>query len=190
MTFRSPIDLGIAQVPDGIPDELFPIFNGIYVALHNLQQALGDYTGVNFADVNYLIENALGASSTLLVGNMQILRVPNLIAMNAGIFANLNVSGGILSAQKAIASGLAGRAHGFTLNTTTAPGQVQILVLQSGYNPTFAGLTVSQTYYLSTVTPGGIQGTKPVAVGTIAQEVGIALSATEIAVQISTPIVN
>lgn len=190
MPFRSPIDLGIAQVPDGIPDELFPIFNGIYIALHNLQQSLGDYTGVNFADVNYLIENALGPDSTILIGNMQILRAPSMLAIGAGLFVNLVNNSGVLSAQKAQANALATRAHAFSLNTTTAAGQPQILVLNSGYNPTFAALTVAQTYYLSTVTPGGIQNTKPVAVGTIAQEVGFALSSTEVMVRLSTPILN
>lgn len=55
---------------------------------------------------------------------------------------------------------------------------------------TSGGLVRGTVYYLSTQTPGNITATKPTSDGTFATALGVAMSATDLMVQISSPTDN
>lgn len=185
--FSSTLDLGLAKTPYGIPEELYPEFEKIYNAIRILQQAIGDSTGTGILDpANYLTISPVFADS-IQVQRMQAIIVTASEAIAARDFCNLHSSSG-LKVRRANASAIATRAWGWAPNAI-ANGSPGIIYLFSGYQGG-GGITLGSTYYLSASTPGGITTTAPVASGTIKQEVGLALSATELLVRLSTPIVN
>lgn len=187
---RNVINLQLPLVPDGIPDDLVPAFTSIYNALRALQQAMGDLTGANFGDPNYLIENTLGTGQTYQIANMKMLRVACNGAIGLARLVQLfDSGGGVIQCRLSDASaGVARRVHGITINATTAAGQVSLVACFEAYSASFAGLTPGATYYLSTTTPGGISTIRTVAAGTLEQEVGFALSGTELIFHAATPI--
>lgn len=104
-------------------------------------------------------------------------------ALSAGDFVNLFDDGGAPKLRKADAGGIATRAHGF-VKSAAADGD-SVKFYESGPSVGFAGLTVGAVYYLSDATAGEIVDTAPTTAGHIAQVVGVAVSATEIQVDIS-----
>jgi hypothetical protein len=187
---RNVINLQLPLVPDGIPDDFVPAFTNVYNALRALQQAMGDYSGANFADPSYLIENPLLPSQTYQVANSKMLRIPANGAIGiARLVQIFDSGGGVMQCRLADGSaGVARRVHGITINATTGAGQIALIACFEAYSPNFVGLTPGATYYLSITTPGGISTARPVAVGTLEQEVGFALSGTELIFHAGTPI--
>lgn len=187
--FRSPINLNIPETPVGIPDEWQPVISGIYNALRALQNSIGGLTGASYeTDTTFFHSMEPSFAESIQVANMSLIRVEATVNILAGEMVNLFLSGGVLKARHARATGIATRAWGWAKESVTAGNQMMV-ALQFGHNGSFGGLTIGATYYLSEITPGGISTAKPVALGRIIQEVGIALSATELLVRMSTPIV-
>jgi hypothetical protein len=185
--FSSPIDLGIPGTPVGVPEEYQQTIQQIFDALRLLQQKLGDYAGLGVLDPTNYLTLAVKMSDSIQVQRMQSIIVTASASINAKDFINLYSSTGI-KARQADASAIGKRAWGWAPDAI-GNGSQGIVHLLSGYQ-SGAGLTEGSVYYLSSTTPGGITTTAPSASGTIKQEIGLALSTTELLVRLSTPIIN
>ena len=104
-------------------------------------------------------------------------------ALSAGDFVNVFADSGTPKLRRADAGSIATRAHGF-VKTAAAVGET-VKFYESGPAAGFTDLTVGATYFLSDAAPGEVTDTAPAASGHIAQVVGVAVSATEIQVDIS-----
>lgn len=95
----------------------------------------------------------------------------------AGDFVNIYDDSGTPTARKADASN--GRqVDGFVLAGSTSPAAA--LVYFEGKNTQLSGLTIGALYYLSGASPGDETATPPSTSGYIVQEIGKAVSATEL----------
>ena len=105
-------------------------------------------------------------------------------ALTAGDLVYINGSG---NALKADANAIAKAAVGFVLASISnaASGTVYFEGTITG----LSGLTPGARYFLST-TPGGITTTAPTGTADIVQQVGFALSATELSFDAGTPVVR
>lgn len=179
-TFSSPINLNLPQVPVTSSDELQNTFQGIFNALRTLQQAIGDYTGAASGAVTYTLSLDLKPSQSIQIQNLNFIVLTAYEAISAGQIIGFIVDVGVLKARKAnAAAGSVVRAWGWSPNAVTA-GSKGIFRLLDGYQGSYAGLTVGQMYWLSESSPGGIQNAAPVGAGKLSQEIGVALSATEL----------
>lgn len=108
----------------------------------------------------------------------------------AGDIVNVFNDSGVLRCRKADASsaGAGRRAHGFVQAAFTS-GQTAT-VFYGDLNSSLSGLTIGAEYYLSHTTAGGVVavGGLSATAGHIVQRVGVAMSATEILVEIQEPI--
>ena len=104
-------------------------------------------------------------------------------ALSAGDFVNVHDDAGSPKLRKADASSIATRAHGF-VKTAAAAGE-SVKFYESGTAAGFTGLTVGTIYFLSDATAGEPVAVAPTTTGHIAQAVGVAVSATELQVDIS-----
>lgn len=108
----------------------------------------------------------------------------------AGDFVNIWDDSGIAKVRKASADAIGKRAHGYVvsafLSGTTA------LIYFEGPNNQLTGLTAGATYFLDHVNPGKIVSFSGLSTttGHIIQELGVAVSATKINVEISKPIIR
>lgn len=187
--FSSPIDIGLPGTPSSaIPLELYDEFSQLYAALRILQQQLGNFIGLGPLDPNNFINNYTSFSDSIQSGRLNAIVVVANADLIAGEIVNLFSSGGVIQARPANGSAIATRAWGWSPNAI-AHSASGIIFLGEGYSPS-SGLTVGATYYLSSTTPGGITTTAPSIAGTIKQEVGLALSAVDLYIRLSTPIVN
>ena len=110
-------------------------------------------------------------------------------SLSSGDFVNVFIDGGTPKLRRADAGNKATRAHGYVKESAEGGGAVTFF--HCGINGGLSGLTAGATLFLSATTPGKASGTVPTATGHIAQSVGVALSATEILVNISqTPVVR
>lgn len=91
------------------------------------------------------------------------------------------------TARKAQANA-AGTARTVAFATATIVNATTGVYQTSGALGGFAGLTAGAVYYLSAATPGAITVTAPSTLGQYVQEVGVALSTTELLINIRTPI--
>ncbi len=105
--------------------------------------------------------------------------------LSSGDWVNIYDNTGTPTARKADATTVGKRAHGFVLAGTTSGSNATVYV--AGINTGRSGLTGGTTYFLA-ATAGSETDTAPSASGNVVQEVGIALSATEVAFQPSKPI--
>lgn len=105
--------------------------------------------------------------------------------LSAGDLVNLWDDGGTVKVRKADASN-GRRAHGFVIASTTSPANATVYL--DGTITGLTGLTPGAPYYLSGSSAGDIVSTAPSTSGYISQEVGIALSATEIVFEEQQPI--
>lgn len=105
--------------------------------------------------------------------------------LSAGNLVNLFNDSGTVKARKADASN-GRRAHGFVLTGTTSPNNATVYL--DGTITGLTGLTPGAAYYLSGSTAGAATATAPSTAGYISQEIGIALSATEINFEEQQPI--
>jgi hypothetical protein len=103
--------------------------------------------------------------------------------LSAGDFVNVHDDGGTPTLRRADASSIATRAHGFV--KTAASEGATVKFYESGPAAGFSGLGVGATYFLSDAAPGEVAPAAPTATGHIAQVVGVAVSATELQVDIS-----
>ncbi len=101
--------------------------------------------------------------------------------LTAGDFVNIFDDSGTVKVRKADASSNAKEAHGFVLANVTAPANATVYL--EGTNTALSSLTKGVKYYLSHSTPGGVvvAGSLTTTAGHIVQELGVSMSATEIA---------
>jgi hypothetical protein len=103
----------------------------------------------------------------------------------AGDFVNVHVVTGAVRVRKADASN--GRvAHGFVLSSVTS-GQ-NATVYYGNLNTGVSGLTIGDELYLSGSTAGAVTATPPSTAGHTVQRLGVATGATEMLVEIQTPV--
>lgn len=116
--------------------------------------------------------------------------MPAFEALAAGDLVNLFLDTGVIKARKADASvaNATRKADGFVLSA--AASGANIAVYYGNINSSVAGLTIGADYFLSDAAPGAIvlAASIPTIAGRIVQRVGRALSATELLVEIDTPI--
>lgn len=98
----------------------------------------------------------------------------------AGDIVNVFTSGGVAKMRKANATDATKPAHGFVKDAVAAgsPGR---FFMAGQINDARAGLTPGATYWLD-VAGGGVVNAAPSAAGNLEQEIGVALSATELTV--------
>jgi len=112
--------------------------------------------------------------------------LPAAEALGAGDFVNIFNDAGTVKVRKADATTAGKEANGFVLSAVTAGADATVYF--EGTNNQLSGLTGGAVYFLST-TAGGVTSTAPSSSGNVVQRIGRALSATEINVEFSTPIV-
>jgi hypothetical protein len=105
--------------------------------------------------------------------------------LSAGNLVNLFNDGGTIKARKADASN-GRRAIGFVITNSTSPNNATVYL--DGTITGLTGLTPGAAYYLSGSTAGAATATAPTTATYISQEIGIALSATEINFEEQQPI--
>ena len=105
--------------------------------------------------------------------------------LSAGDLVNLYNDSGTIKARKADASN-GRRAVGFVLSAVTSPNNATVYL--DGTITGLTGLTPGAAYYLSGSSAGAATATAPSTSGYISQEIGIALSATEINFEEQQPI--
>lgn len=98
----------------------------------------------------------------------------------SGAFVNLFDSAGTIKVRNADASSNGKEAHGFVLVGGAAAASLTVYF--EGTNTALTGLTLGVKYFLSHSTPGGVlvAGSLSTTAGHIIQEIGQALSTTEI----------
>jgi hypothetical protein len=104
-------------------------------------------------------------------------------ALSPGDFVNVFSDNGTPKLRKADASSLDTRAHGF-VKAAAAEGE-QAKLYESGINAGLTGLSIGKAYFLSDATPGTSAATAPTTSGHVAQIIGVAVSSTELQVDIS-----
>lgn len=109
--------------------------------------------------------------------------------LSAGDFVNVFNDNGTLRVRKADASSpnAGKRAHGFVLEAVASGNNAAVYF--EGTNTQLSGLTPGATYFLSGTTPGGVVATAPTTAGYCVQEVGVAVSETEISFEPQQPII-
>lgn len=117
---------------------------------------------------NTLMPVGIGAQTKLL---------PTSENLSAGDLVNIFSSGGTSTARKADASN-GRRAMGFVLSSSTSPNNATVYL--DGTITGLTSLTPGSIYYLSGSVAGAVVSTAPSTAGQISQEIGPALSATEI----------
>ena len=110
--------------------------------------------------------------------------------ITAPALVNLWNDGGTLKARYADASAASAgkQAHGYVLETinSAASGVIYFEGLITG----LSGLTLGATYFLSGTTPGAPTATAPTTSGHSVQEIGVALSATELTFEPAKPVIR
>lgn len=105
-------------------------------------------------------------------------------ALSAGDFVYFTAGGSVM---KADATAIAKKAAGYVVASFLV-GATSIVFFDES-NAFVTGLTPGVTYFLST-TPGAITSTPPTTTGNIVQEIGYATSATNIHVNMQTPVIR
>lgn len=175
------IILGLPALPsDQIPPELYDDFTTVHKAIKSLASGVSVYCGV---DAPTAVEWADSPpSDTILTGNLTRMYPIADVLLVAGQLVNLYDSGGVLKARLANATLPATAAHGVCTIGAAAGDRIEMNWLR-GYCTVIGGMVLGTIYYTST-TPGAIQTPAPVGVGQIQQPVGIAVSATELILDI------
>jgi len=108
------------------------------------------------------------------------------VNVTAGRYVNIYNDAGTLKVRHADAMTVPPRpAHGYVLSTVAAGSGVLVYYTNS-VNPALAGLTIGDTEYLTTA--GQVANTPPGGAGTISQQLGQAVSATAMRVDIQQPL--
>lgn len=105
----------------------------------------------------------------------------------AGKFVNIFDDGGTVKIRLADNSSSGKMAHGYVPATIAADASGAV-ILGEGINSGLSGLTEGARYFLGTA--GGVTTTAPTSTNTIVQELGYAISETEIAVNTREEILN
>lgn len=106
--------------------------------------------------------------------------------LSAGDLVNVWNDSGTAKARKADASSASKRAHGFVLSSVTSGATATVYF--EGTITGLSSLTIAGTYFLSGTTPGIITTTAPSTATHIVQQIGVAISATELSFEPQQPI--
>lgn len=176
------VQTGLPVLPsDTLPPELYDDFLTIYRAIQNLLRGVSQYTGIDAPQQDTW--SSLQFSDTLLSGNLTRLYVPATVAINRGQVVNLFNNAGVLGARLAQATSATTMAHGVANSTAAAGELVEINWLRSWID-SIGGMTVGTLYWLSTVA-GAVQNVPPGAAGQIQQSIGLALTDSQMAMDIT-----
>lgn len=107
-------------------------------------------------------------------------------ALAAGDVVNVWNDGGTQKVRKADATAEGKEAKGFVLSAFAMGASA--LVYNDGTITGLAGLTPGAYYYLSAASPGGVVAAPPSAAGNVDQQVGWAVSATELSFEPGEPV--
>lgn len=108
--------------------------------------------------------------------------------LTAGDWVNVWDDGGTAKMRKADASnGMSHECHGFVLETITSGATGKFY--GEGINTQVSGMTSGVTYFLAG-TPGSETATPPTTGGHILQKLGVAVGATAIKCELSTPVIR
>jgi hypothetical protein len=100
----------------------------------------------------------------------------------AGDFVNIWNDGGDFRVRKADGVSAGKEAHGFVLSVVTSGNPAEVYF--EGANTQMTALTAGKKW-LSVTTAGGVQAAAPTTAGQVSQVVGVAVSATEINVEVA-----
>ncbi len=112
--------------------------------------------------------------------------LPATEALAAGAWVNVWVNGGVTSVRNADSSATGKTANGFVLSAVASGATA--LVYFTGLNTGLSGLTPGVLYFLGSV--GAAVTSPPTAVGSVTQQVGLAINATTIQSNIQQQINN
>lgn len=116
--------------------------------------------------------------------------VKNIIAsenLSAGDFVNIFDNTGTANVRKADASSTGKEAHGYVLDAVTS-GSLAAVYFEE-FNNQLSAKTPGSQQFLSAVTPGATTETAPTGSGQVVQRLGVAITATEMTVEMAQPIV-
>lgn len=168
------------------PKELYEQLDIIYKVLHSLHSQVSLYTGTYLPAVSEYSTTV--PANSIFSQNTNRIFVKAGAALSYGNACNLYDGGaGVLTARKADATNATvKRCHAICIESGgIASGSYGAFIIISGLLVGLSGLTIGSAYYLST-TPGTITVTAPTAPDLI-QELGVAISATELLLSIDAP---
>lgn len=175
------IQTGLPQLPEeNIPRELYDNFFQLHRAIQNLVRGVSEYCGVDPVPEEFWDQVAF--SQTLLSGNLTRMYLPASVAISRGQVVNLHSNAGVLNARLAVATSATTAAHGIA-NSSAAPGEVVEINAFRGLLDSVGGMITGTVYWLSIV-PGAVQNTPPVAPGQIQQTIGVALTPSQLLMEI------
>jgi hypothetical protein len=122
--------------------------------------------------------------SVLPIGvGQEVLSITAFENLSAGDFVNIFLDGGVAKVRKADASGgNAKKADGFVIAAFTTGNTASVYF--GNVNTGVSGLTIGAVYYLSDSVAGGITSTAPTASAAIVQQLGKAVTATSLLVEV------
>lgn len=175
------IQLALADLPsDTVPKELYDDFLNLHRAIKSLALGVSRYAGIDAPSSD--IWSSLAYSDTLLMANHTRMYPTADIAITAGQMVNLYNNAGNLRARLADATLPATFACGVAMTSAAIGEQFEMYWLRGLVN-TIGGMTVGTLYWLSTV-PGSIQNIAPAVPGQIQQPVGVALTSSQLLMDI------
>jgi hypothetical protein len=175
MVTGSRIQLGLPQLPSGLPDNLQNQFILVYNAINNLSRQLSEFAGIDEQPSD--IWNQLTVDQTIWQINPGRFYVKQNEALTFGHCVSLVSVGAEIQARKANATNNTKPAYGFVTSTdhVSGAGLFCEVTLGIGLITGVLGLAPPQRYFLST-TDGVITNVAPAAAGNIVQVVGFALA--------------
>lgn len=172
------VNTGLGQNPSTDDPKLYSELTRIYNAIAALSAALDTYTGaLARANTDW---SSLVPADTLLAGNLNRYYPVFAVNISYGAFVALNTAGQVVKANAN--SGSLIPAIGFCSQSGgVSAGNRGEIILMTGLNTSFGGLTPGKIYYSDPANAGGITATRPAAAsGHLAQEIGFAVNATNL----------
>jgi hypothetical protein len=179
-SYASDIDFRVGQSPpDNLPPEVQGMANELYNTLQQIIFTFINKCGISQQDTAMWELLATLPGSTIQAQNLRRIYVEASEPILLGGMVSLTNVAGALRARNANATNNTRPADGFCSTIGgVASGEVGEFILSSGI-ATVTGLTVGTRYYLST-SNGLVANGPAVAAGNIEQYIGIALSPTEL----------
>jgi hypothetical protein len=180
----SKINLGLPQLPEGVPEQLFQHFYQVYTAFQNLTRYLSQYAGVDEWDSS--LWSQLGIDETIFPGTLGRWYVKQNEALTYGQAVSPIVSGAELQVRLANATNNTRWCCGIVSSQdhVSAIGEYCEVSVGVARLEGLAGMTAGQRYWLSTVN-GTLANAPAVAAGNIEQLIGWALSPTRLLMNVS-----
>ena len=171
------------QPPPGTPPEFRPI----YKAFQSFINVFIRNCGVASRRPEELLLSA-NDTTAMLAANVHRFYLRAGEAINEGAAISLYNSAGTLAVRNANATNNTKPCHGYCSTPGgIANGEVGEVIIGEGMNSSLSGLTPASYYYSSTVN-GQYTAVAPVAAGNLEQEVGFALSDTELWFRLATKV--